>query len=421
MAAGAVVEAEDTFLAVLAFDFSRIVLVASVAIISCQISRVADATGVNPALAMIEGEGVRLVEESRRPACRIVTGGTRFAKQTRVVLRLKVAGGAFLRCALKNVASVAIRTGDIHVRPCEGESRQRVVKGGILPPFGGMALGAILTELPLVCVVCLVAGVTLLGCALEYAVHMAGFTCQDAMRSCQRERRQGMVKGSALPTFGCMALGAVLTKAPGMGIILGVAGETVRWSVFQVSRRARPNVASSAIRAGVFPLEGKSLQVMIECGAVGIYAIVTNQAPVAESRQVALHICWVNILVAGEATRYIHRGNPVPMTVQAGESDATCGCLMPLERKASRFMRKSLHIQDGQRCLRSVVLGVAGVTLPGCALRQHDRMEVIRTGDQVLVTDQTTVCHSFALPDRCVAGGATPAGFGVGRNAPQWL
>lgn len=76
MAAGAILEVGDTLLAMLTFDFARVMLVAGVAIVSSQISRVADLTGVHPALAMIERESMRLVEEGGQPAGCIVTVGT---------------------------------------------------------------------------------------------------------------------------------------------------------------------------------------------------------------------------------------------------------------------------------------------------------------------------------------------------------
>lgn len=176
-----------------------------------------------------------------------------------------------------------------------------------------------------------------------------------------------------------------------------------------------------AIRRSVLPLEGKSLQVMVELCAVSIYAIMTSQALLAKSSQMICHIRRIDLLMADGAACQIHHRYFVTMTIKAGERNASRGGLMPLEREAGRTVRKFLHVQNGQRSLQSVMLGVAGVTLPGGALRQHHRMEIIRTGDQVLMANQTTICHALALPDGCVAGGATPTGFGMRINAPQWL
>lgn len=149
-----------------------------------------------------------------------------------MVFRFGVAGGTILRGSLENAASVAVGAGDVHVRPCQGERGERVVEPGVLPAFGGVALGAVLTELPRVGVVCLVTGVAILGCTLEYAVHVAGFASQIEMRPCQGKRGKRVVKGGVLPTFGGVTLGAVLTETSGVRVSLGVAREAVGWSIF---------------------------------------------------------------------------------------------------------------------------------------------------------------------------------------------
>jgi len=67
VAARAILEIGYAFFAVLALDFSRIVLMAGVAIIACQATWVARAAGAYATRAVIEGEGMRLIIERWRP------------------------------------------------------------------------------------------------------------------------------------------------------------------------------------------------------------------------------------------------------------------------------------------------------------------------------------------------------------------
>jgi len=87
-----------------------------------------------------------------------------------------MASGAFLGRAFIHAAGVAICAGDTQMRSGEGKCCQGVVKGSVLPAFRSVALGAVLTELTSVGVVCLVAREAVLGCAFKHAIHVAGFT-----------------------------------------------------------------------------------------------------------------------------------------------------------------------------------------------------------------------------------------------------
>jgi len=196
-----------------------------------------------------------------------------------------------------------------------------------------------------------------------------------------------VVKGSILPAFGRVALSAILTETPAMGIILGMAGEAVCGGIFKVGGCARLCMASHTISGSVFTLQGEGLEIVVKGFAVGVDAIMTSQALVAKRSQMSCHVRRVNLLVAGGAARQIHCRNSVAVAICAGEAGSAGGDFMPFQGIAGRFMGKALQVHNCQGSLRAVVLGVTILAAPGLALRQHDRVKIVWAGQQVLVAN----------------------------------
>ena len=125
------------------------------------------------------------------------------------VVRL-MAGNAVLRSSRVLVALVALYAGHLLVPPGEGVSPRAVIEGDGLPALRCVALSACLTELPVVLVIDLVAGVAVLrGSAVlisGVALHAVCLLVQALQRICRRI----MGKRSPLPAFEGVALCAVL-------------------------------------------------------------------------------------------------------------------------------------------------------------------------------------------------------------------
>ena len=148
--------------------------------------------------------------------------------------------------------------------PCERVCRHVMIKGDCLPALGRVTLRAVLTKLPAVFVVRLVACVAVLwGSALlvsGVALH-AGILLVLPL---QRIRRRAMIEGGSLPALERVALCAVLTKLPTLAVVRLVACVAVLWGSTVL-------VSGVALHTGyllVFPLQRISRRAMIECGSL---------------------------------------------------------------------------------------------------------------------------------------------------------
>ena len=130
-----------------------------------------------------------------------------------------------------------------------------MVESGRLPAHGGMALNTVLAELALVSVILSVASVALGGRAFEDpggTLRVALSAGHLKMRSGQREISYGMVETGRRPALGSMAVGAVLAKLAVVGVIFGVARNTILRGILQVGDSFGPGVALLAEHGTVF-------------------------------------------------------------------------------------------------------------------------------------------------------------------------
>ena len=103
----------------------------------------------------------------------------------------------------------------------------RAIKAGRRPGCAVVARGAVITKQPQMVIWFGVACRTLLGCASENPILMAVSTGYGAVRPGKREGCQGVVECGIFPAFRRVALGAVLSELPGMGIVLSMAGGAI--------------------------------------------------------------------------------------------------------------------------------------------------------------------------------------------------
>ncbi len=178
---------------------------------------------------------------------------------------------------MKYTVKVARLTADRLVSTGKLESSQGVIEIGAFPGFGRVALGAVLSESPLVGVMLCVAGIAILRGAPEYIIQVARFTVDRLVSTCKLESSQGVIEISAFPGFGRVALGAVLSESPHVRVIFAVAyGAGLRCGL-QFADRTSAWVALAALYRCVFPPQWKVLLVVVERLPIRIQTVVTGQ------------------------------------------------------------------------------------------------------------------------------------------------
>lgn len=115
--------------------------------------------------------------------------------------------------------------GTCHGRVLSVCQREGVLEGRRLPRRCGVTGGTVRSSLARVRILCLMAGVTILGGANKVAVDMTARTRRVDMRSRQWECGQIMVEGGGLPGGGRMTSAAVRPVFTGMPIIIRVTGK----------------------------------------------------------------------------------------------------------------------------------------------------------------------------------------------------
>ena len=86
-----------------------------------------------------------------------------------------------------------------------------------------MTGAAVRSELTVVMIVLFMAGITILRCALENAIHMATRASHINVRASQLEGRQIMIKGGRFPSTGVVTSAATCAKLSIVCIILFMA------------------------------------------------------------------------------------------------------------------------------------------------------------------------------------------------------
>ena len=164
-----------------------------------------------------------MVECSVRPITCVMTGTTIRTKLAVVMIVLFMARIAILRRTFENAIHVALGAGNIYVRTCQLEGSQVVIECSILPISCIMASTAIRTELTVMMIVLFMAGITILWCALEYAVHMTLRALHVDMCAGQFESGQVVIERSWLPRVRIVARTAACAKLTIVRILLFMA------------------------------------------------------------------------------------------------------------------------------------------------------------------------------------------------------
>lgn len=108
-----------------------------------------------------------MIKSGAFPSLGGMAGSAILAELPIVLILLGMAGEAILWSALENVILVTVLAGNLAMPAAERESRQGVVKRGFFPGGGGMALGAVLSELASMGVIFKVACRACLGRSLQ--------------------------------------------------------------------------------------------------------------------------------------------------------------------------------------------------------------------------------------------------------------
>ena len=160
-----------------------------------------------------------------------------------VLVFICMAGDTLRGCAFIDSIPMATGAGKLCVMPHERKRCVVVIEGHICPSAGDMTRGAIRSKLTVVLVSRGVACITGLGCALVYAVHMAGRTQHSRVQTSQRETCVIVIEGDIRPFGGLMTGRAVRSKLAVVYIFCGMAGIAGLWrslvSIVHMTRRAQ--------------------------------------------------------------------------------------------------------------------------------------------------------------------------------------
>jgi len=159
-----------------------------------------------------------------------------------------------------------------------------------------------------------VAGDTLLGCALEYIVHMAFGAIHTGMCPGQLECSLGVVETGFLPIIWCVANATIYTKFTLVSVILGVAGITFL-------RRAFEEVINMALSASYFGVRTGELESSLGVVEGRLFPVIWSMAAGAIHAKLAL-VCVI-FGVAGGAILFgrLEVRQPARPRVTGGASD----------------------------------------------------------------------------------------------------
>ncbi len=163
----AVLEIGDAFFAMFANNIGFGVLVAAIAGVGCVIGWMAGYARDCSLLAMIQRESVIARECGWCPCGCSVAGNTVYAELTEMLNWLGMAGNAGRLRADKYIVEVAIFAIDGNVRSREREIAQVVIEGYSVPIFRSMTGFTLSSELSLMFIILIMAGVAILRCRLQ--------------------------------------------------------------------------------------------------------------------------------------------------------------------------------------------------------------------------------------------------------------
>ena len=176
---------------------------------------------------------------------------------------------------------MTVGAGDRDMVSGEGVIGLVMVKVHLLPVAGVMALGAVFSR-ALVLVVLLMTGEAIRGGATVKIVDMAIDACSTGMAPSEGIICLVMVNDRLLPVICVVARSAVFASAACVLVVLLVAGIAVLWGIFQLGNGLR---ALMTVRTGqwcMLSLQWEGHLIMIELLAVGVNAVMTLEAALAE-------------------------------------------------------------------------------------------------------------------------------------------
>jgi len=229
--------------------------------------------------------------------------------------RIVVTAGTFLRRALKDIIDVTFFAGHADMRAGQFEGREIVIKAGGFPATGLVTRAAILTELAVVGIILLVAGIAIFGCALKDLIFVASITLHLGVFAIQLESRKIMVKTGGFPTGGFMAGAAFFSKLAFMRIVFLMACAAVCGQGFEIGRSLRIEMALITNQPLVFAFQLEGCLAMIKFLTDGFDAIVTPTTVSPISLGVGFKKSVVNLLVTGAANSPVKTGDILAMAV----------------------------------------------------------------------------------------------------------
>lgn len=174
-----------------------------------------------------------MIECGALPAAGVMAGRAYCAELTTVGIVRGMAGHTIRRRASEHTIRMAGLAGNAGVRPGQCEGRVIVVEVDVLPTTGIMAGGAVSPKLAAMRVHGGMAGVTILGCAFEYAVDVTGRARHVHMPTRERKSRLVMIEAHILPGAGVMADATVCSKLSAVRIVARMTGKAVGRGAFK--------------------------------------------------------------------------------------------------------------------------------------------------------------------------------------------
>ena len=173
-------------------------------------------------------EGNRImIERSRTPTRRRVTGSALSAKRAGMRIILKMAGHTILRGPLEHIIDMAVCAIHACVLPIQFECKFRVIHIGGLPASGRMTGIALCAKCAAMRIIIDVTGSAVHGGALEDAILVTIHAVNACMFAIEMECKFGMVYICGFPAGGTVTGSALSTELAIMRIIINMAGDTI--------------------------------------------------------------------------------------------------------------------------------------------------------------------------------------------------
>ena len=253
----------------------------------------------------------RVIEVPRLPGTGVVAGFALLAETSFMLVILLMTAVTSQRCILEGGRQVAFVALDLAVAAGQGETRQFVIEGRVLPFLFVMTRLALVAQLALVLVILLVTGNTgafqlaLVNVALLRQVAAIAL----AFPMLALEQVFGflvVIENAALPILGRVAAAAffaITPLVPLLVIILAVTGDALGFHLQGLGIGTADTAFMTSLAFGILVLvaQGKLGVVMIEVGILPTALVMAGLAFFAQFAAMAFFL--IILLVAGDALR----------------------------------------------------------------------------------------------------------------------